>query len=107
MVTAIVLINANRDMINETAQKLVDLNGVSEVYSVAGAYDLVAIIRVGENERLAELVTEEMLKVEGIEQTMTLIAFKTYSKHDLERMFSIGLEEEGKKPSSGEGEEKV
>ncbi len=94
MVTAIVLINANRDMISETAQNLVDLNGVTEVYSVAGAYDLVAVIRVGENERLAELITEEMLKLDGMEQTMTLIAFKAYSKHDLERMFSIGLEEE-------------
>jgi DNA-binding Lrp family transcriptional regulator len=99
MVTAIVLINANRDMINETAQKLVDLHGVSEVYSVAGAYDLIAIIRVAENERLAELVTEEMLKLDGIEQTVTLIAFKAYSKHDLERMFSIGLEEESEADS--------
>ncbi len=96
MVTAIVLINAERDMVNETAQALVELDGVSEVYSVAGAYDLVAIIRVRENERLADLVTNEMLRVEGIEETMTLIAFKTYSRHDLERMFSIGLEEESK-----------
>jgi len=99
MVTAIVLINAERDMVNETAQALVELDGVSEVYSVAGAYDLVAIIRVRENERLADLVTNEMLRVEGIEQTMTLIAFKTYSRHDLERMFSIGLEEESKESS--------
>ncbi len=93
MVTAIVLITASRDMINETAQKLVELEGVSEVYSVAGLYDLVAIIRVSQNERLADLVTGEMLKLEGIEDTMTIIAFKAYSRHDLERMFSIGLEE--------------
>lgn len=93
MVTAIVLITASRDMINETAQKLVELEGVSEVYSVAGLYDLVAIIRVSQNEHLADLVTGEMLKFEGIEDTMTIIAFKAYSRHDLERMFSIGLEE--------------
>lgn len=93
MVTAIVLINARRDRINETAEKLVELEGVSEVYSVAGPYDLVAIIRVRENERLANLVTGEMLKLDGIERTTTLIAFKAYSRHDLERMFSIGLEE--------------
>ena len=93
MVTAIVLITASRDMINETAQKLVELEGVSEVYSVAGLYDLVAIIRVSQNEHLADLVTGEMLKLEGIEDTMTIIAFKAYSRHDLERMFSIGLEE--------------
>ena len=93
MVTAIVLMGASRDKINETAEKLVELDGVSEVYSVAGPYDLAAIIRVPKNERLAELVTDEMLKLEGIEETMTLIAFKAYSRHDLERMFSIGLEE--------------
>jgi len=100
MVTAIVLISAERDVINETAESLVELNGVTEVYSVAGAYDLVAIIRVRENEELAELVTNEMLKVEGIEETMTLIAFKTYSKHDLEGMFSVGLDEESKGSSA-------
>jgi DNA-binding Lrp family transcriptional regulator len=101
MVTAIVLINARRDMINETAQSLVGLNGVSEVYSVAGPYDLVALIRVRQSDHLADIVTNEMLKLEGIEQTVTLIAFKAYSRHDLERMFSIGLEEasEGRSPS--------
>ena len=94
MVTAIVLINCERDLINPTAEQLVELPGISEVYSVAGAYDLAAVIRVSQNEQLANLVTNEMLALDGIEQTMTLIAFKTYSKHDLERMFSIGLEEE-------------
>jgi DNA-binding Lrp family transcriptional regulator len=98
MVTAIVLVNCERDKINDTAQRLVELEGVSEVYSVAGAYDLVVIIRVRENQRLADLVTEEMLKIEGIEETMTLIAFKAYSRHDLERMFSIGLEDEAREP---------
>ncbi len=94
MVTAIVLITARRDKINETAETLVELDGVSEVYSVAGPYDLAAIIRVRENQQLADLVTGEMLKLDGIEDTTTLIAFKAYSRHDLERMFSIGLEEE-------------
>ena len=94
MVTAIVLINCQRDVINETAEQLAELPGISEVYSVAGAYDLVAVIRVRENEQLADLVTNEMLKLDGIEETMTLIAFKAYSKHDLERLFSIGFEEE-------------
>ncbi len=100
MVTAIVLISAKRDRINETAEKLVELDGVSEVYSVAGPYDLAAIIRVRENQQLADLVTSEMLKLDGIEDTMTLIAFKAYSRHDLERLFSIGLEEEAKRPAT-------
>lgn len=94
MVTAFVLINARRDMVNETAQELVELEGVAEVYSVAGPHDLVAVIRVDNNEALADLVTGSMLKLEGIEKTTTLIAFRTYSQFDLERMFSIGLEEE-------------
>ncbi|MFO7956880.1 MAG: Lrp/AsnC ligand binding domain-containing protein [Candidatus Brocadiia bacterium] len=94
MVTAIVLINARRDMISETAQALTELEAVSEVYSVAGPYDLVAIIRARDNEQMAEIITGNMLRMVGIEQTMTLVAFRAYSRHDLERMFAIGMEEE-------------
>lgn len=92
MVTAFVLIQARRDMIPETAQALNGLDGVAEVYSVAGKYDLIAVIRARTNEQLAELVTEHMLKLTGIEASETLIAFKSYSRYDLERMFSIGME---------------
>ena len=94
MVTAMVLIKAERSQVNETAQKLVELEGVAEVYSVAGPYDLVAIVRVETNEELASIVTGSMLKLDGIEDTTTLIAFRAYSEYDLERMFSIGMEEE-------------
>ena len=93
MVTAIILIKTARQQINDVAQKLVDMQGVAEVYSVGGHYDLVAIIRVSSNEKMADLVTNQMLGLEGIERTETLIAFKAFSKHDLESMFSIGLEE--------------
>ena len=92
MVTAIVLINAKRDKIQETTQALSDLPGVTEVYSIAGAYDIAVIIRVKEPQSLADLVTKKMLKLEGIEKTTTLIAFEVLSKYDLERMFSMGLE---------------
>ncbi len=94
MVTAIVLINARRDMIGETAQELTELDGISEVYSVAGLYDLVAIIRARDNEQMAEIVTGNMLRMVGIEKTTTLVAFRAYSRHDLERMFAIGMEDE-------------
>jgi len=93
MVTAIILINARRDKIPETTEALVNFPGVTEVYSVAGPYDIVAIIRVKENQELADLVTKQMLKLEGIEKSTTLIAFETYSRYDLERMFSLGMEE--------------
>jgi DNA-binding Lrp family transcriptional regulator len=61
------------------------------VYSVAGEFDLVAIVRVGSNEALADVVTQSMIAIAGIERTETLIAFKAYSKHDLESMFSLGM----------------
>ena len=92
MVTAFVLINADRDKIATAAQEILDLEGVAEVYSVAGPYDLVAVARVGENEQLAKLATEDLIKVKGIVKTTTLIAFQQYSKYDLERMFGIGEE---------------
>ena len=92
MVSAIVLMKIERNRINEVAEKLIEIEGVSEVFSVAGQYDLVAMIRVANNLALAEVVTRQMLLVDGILDTETLISFKVYSRHDLERMFSVGLE---------------
>jgi DNA-binding Lrp family transcriptional regulator len=91
MVTALVLLKVARDKVNFVAETLAEMEGITEVYSVAGRYDLTVIIRVKDNDRLAELVTNHMLKVEGILESETLIAFRVYSRHDLESMFSIGL----------------
>ena len=74
------------------AQALAAIDGVAEVYSVGGRYDLVAIMRTRDNDALAELVTEHMLKVDGITYSETLIAFRAFSRHDLESMFSLGIE---------------
>jgi len=93
MVSAIILMSVERNKINQVAEALVNIRGVSEVYSVAGQYDLACIIRVSSNDRLAEVVTEQMLQIEGIARSETLIAFRVYSQHDLESMFSLGLEE--------------
>ena len=90
MVSAIVLIECQKGSINQTAEALADLEGITEVYSVAGRVDLAAVIRVPDNEKLAEIVTDRMLKVPGILRTETLIAFRVFSRHDLEQMFSIG-----------------
>ena len=92
MITAMVLLNVERNQINEVAEQLSGLAGITEVFSVAGRYDLVAILRVADNEALADLVTRQLLKVKGITRSETLIAFRVFSRHDLERMFSIGLE---------------
>lgn len=92
MVNAIVLINVERAAVSPVAQQLLEFDGVTEVFSVAGRYDLVAILRVKTNEAIADLVTNKILAVDGITRTETLIAFKVFSKFDLERMFSIGAE---------------
>ena len=92
MVNAIVLLNVEREKVNDVAEALVDLKGVSEVYSVSGRYDLVAIIRVKDNDELADTVTNHMRKLDSILNTETMLAFQAYSRHDLEGMFSIGLD---------------
>lgn len=89
MVTSIILLNIKRSKVNEVAEKLASMAGISEVYSVTGNYDLVAIVRVKTNDDLADLVTGGLVKVEGIENTDTMLAFKAFSKHDLEAMFSM------------------
>ena len=91
MVTSIILIKAERDKINAVAQDLVAVSGISEVYSVSGSYDLVAIVRVQTNDELANLVTDKLRLIEGIVDTETMLAFKAYSKHDLDAMFSVGM----------------
>ena len=91
VITAIVLIQATHDRIPEAAEALADLDGVSEVYSVAGRFDLVAIARVRHHEELAETVAGHIDKTRGVEKTETLIAFRAYSRHDLEAAFSLGL----------------
>ena len=93
MVSAVVLLKTHRGLVNEVAAQLADLNGISEVFSVGGRYDLVAILRVRDNEAMADLVTEHMLKVDGIAESETLLAFRAFSRHDLESMFSLGLGE--------------
>jgi DNA-binding Lrp family transcriptional regulator len=92
MVSTVVLLNVNPPQINQVAQAIAEIDGVSEVFSVAGRFDLVAIVRVRDNDKMAEVVTERMLEVPGIIRSETLIAFRVFSKHDLESMFSLGIE---------------
>ncbi len=92
MVNGIVLLKTARGAVNDVAQQLAELEGISEVYSVGGRYDLVAVLRVRDNDALAALVTEQMLRIDGIADTETLIAFRAFSRHDLESMFAVGLD---------------
>ena len=95
MITAVVLVQCEIDEIPEAAQAIAELDGVTEVYSVAGEFDLVAVVRVHEHEALATVIPQGIARVEGVERTETLIAFQVYSKHDLDRLFAIGFEGEG------------
>lgn len=90
MVTAIVVLKVDRKRVNEIAAQLSEMAGVSEVYSVSGRYDLVALVRTKDNDALAGIVTGAMLKVDGILESETMLAFRTHTKHDLEAMFAIG-----------------
>jgi len=92
VITTIVLIRADRKLIPQVAMRLAGIEGVTEVYSVSGEWDLVAIVKVPEYDRIAQVVTEEFVKVPGIERTQTLTAFRAYSRKDLEQAWDIGVE---------------
>ncbi|MFG2832794.1 Lrp/AsnC ligand binding domain-containing protein [Streptomyces sp. NPDC048434] len=92
MITSIVLIKTNVDQIPEIAAKIAALEGVSEVYSVTGAHDLIAMVRVAAHDDLADVIPGRISKVPGVAATETHIAFRTYSQHDLEAAFAIGLD---------------
>ncbi|MFL6128072.1 MAG: Lrp/AsnC family transcriptional regulator [Mycobacteriales bacterium] len=94
MITAIVMVTAATDSIPEVAQAIADLDGVSEVYSVAGDVDLVAIVRVREFDQVADVIAGQLDKVSGVLDTETHIAFRAYSRHDLEAAFAIGFNDD-------------
>ena len=89
MVTFIILLNVKSNRINAIAEQLAGMPEISEVYSVTGNYDLVAIVRTHSNDEVADLVADKLGPIDGIEKTDTMLAFKAYSRHDLEAMFSI------------------
>ena len=94
MITAVVLVETEVDRVPEVAGLIADLDGVSEVYSVTGDVDLVVMIRVREHEELADVIADQLGKVPGVRSTRTYLAFRAYSRHDLEAAFALGLEAE-------------
>ena len=94
MITAIVLIQTERGQSTAAGEAIADIPEVAEVYTVTGEYDLVAIVRVRHYDQMAEVVPKRISAVPGVGRTHTLMAFQCYSRHDLERMFSIGMESE-------------
>ena len=88
MITAIVMINCEVGKVHSVAEALIDLDGVAEVYSVSGKYDIMALIRVKEYDSLAGVVSQDIAGIEGILKTNTHMAFRCYSKHDMEKMWA-------------------
>ena len=92
MITAIVFVKADVARIPEVGEVIAELDGVSEVYSVTGEVDLIVLVRVRTHEEIADVVADRLNKVPGVQSTETHIAFRAYSRHDLEAAFSLGLE---------------
>lgn len=92
MITAIVHIDTDAALIPEVAQQVAELPEVSEVYSVTGEVDLIAVVRVREHEQLADVIADRISKVEGVQHTQTYIAFRTYTRHDLDAAFALGVD---------------
>jgi len=93
VITAIVMVTVETDQIPEVAQAIADIDGVSEVYSVAGHVDLIAVVRVREFDQVADVIAGRLDKVDGVLDTETHIAFRAYSRHDLEAAFAIGFDD--------------
>ncbi len=94
MITAIVLVETDVARIPEAAEAIAELEGVSEVYSVTGDVDLVAVVRVREHEELAAVIADHLNKIEGVRSTKTYLAFRAYSRHDLDAAFALGFDGE-------------
>ena len=92
MITAVVLVETEVNRVPEVAAEIADLDGVSEVYSVTGDVDLVVMIRVREHEELADVIADRLGKVPGVRSTRTYLAFRAYSRHDLDAAFALGIE---------------
>ncbi|WP_300401934.1 Lrp/AsnC ligand binding domain-containing protein [Nocardioides sp.] len=92
MITAIVFVKTEVDRIPEVAEEIASIAGVSEVYSVTGQIDLIAMVRVRNHDDVAAVVAERLNKVQGVRETETHIAFRAYSRHDLESTFALGLD---------------
>lgn len=90
MITAIVFVKAEVAQIPDVAEAIAALSGVTEVYSVTGAIDLICLIRVRSHDEIASVVADQLNKVPGVRETETHIAFRALSSHDLEAAFSLG-----------------
>jgi DNA-binding Lrp family transcriptional regulator len=93
MLTAFILVKSSREALTSLGPRLADVEGIAEVYTVTGEWDFIAIVRVREQEELAGVVTQRLIRLDGVERTQTMVAFQQFSAHDLEAMFGLGMED--------------
>ncbi|CAN5530001.1 MAG: Lrp/AsnC ligand binding domain-containing protein [Actinomycetota bacterium] len=93
MVTAIVLVTTESERVQEAAQAIIEIEGVTEAYSVTGPHDLIVMVRIPDFESLNDIVPGKVAQVPGVARTETMVAFRTYSNYDLDRVWSMGFEE--------------
>ena len=93
MLTAFILVKSSREGLTSLGPHLADIEGIAEVYTLTGEWDFIAIARVREHDELAQVVTQRLTQLDGIEKTQTMVAFQQFSAHDLEAMFGLGLED--------------
>jgi DNA-binding Lrp family transcriptional regulator len=89
MTHAIVLIQSETSKLGTLGAELAGIEGVAEAYSVTGEWDFVAILRLREQDQLAQVVTGRLSQLDGVRRTQTMVAFEAYSRHDLEALFSV------------------
>jgi DNA-binding Lrp family transcriptional regulator len=92
VITAIVFVKTAVDKVHDVAEAIAELPSVTEVYSITGEFDLIALVRVRHHDELAEVIPGGLNKVDGVLSTQTHMAFRTYSRHDLESAFSLGID---------------
>jgi DNA-binding Lrp family transcriptional regulator len=92
MISAFVMLNVEPGRVKSLAAELLAVKGVTEVYSVAGPFDLIAIVRVREHDELSELVTENIAGRPGIVSTETMVAFRAFANRDLDAVWDIGVD---------------
>jgi len=93
VLTAFILVKSSREGLTSLGPHLADIEGIAEVYTLTGEWDFIAIARVREHDELAQVVTQRLTQLDGIEKTQTMVAFQQFSAHDLEAMFGLGLED--------------
>lgn len=90
MVHAFLLIRSEPARVAALADELTEVEGIAEVYSVAGEVDLIAVVRVPHHDDLAEVVTHRVAALDGIIETRTMVAFQAFSKRDLDALWDLG-----------------